>query len=154
MRFFIATSPLMFIYINADLIIAHLFQKSNTFYVGLCNSYGNQPRLTSSPPERTRLRFEPSDVRRRLRFLVRVTRIKKTPRLRCPILVSQLGAKSNFFSREFQRTEYTLTCRLRASSTRSARRMRPQRRSSPGEIPRTSHQNEKHHHQGMFFRIQ
>ena len=47
--------------------------------------------------------------------------------------------------REFQHAEYTLTCRLRASSTRSAWRMRTQRHSSPGEIPRTSHQEKKHH---------
>ena len=33
--------------------------------------------------------------------------------------------------------EYTHTCRLRASSTRSAWRMRTQRHTSPGEIPRT-----------------
>ena len=39
--------------------------------------------------------------------------------------------------------EYTLTYRLRASSTRSAWRMRTQRHSSPGKIPSTSHQNEQ-----------
>ena len=45
--------------------------------------------------------------------------------------------------------EYTHTCRLRASSTRSARRMRTQRkramRYAPGEIPRTDRQNKTGH---------
>ena len=43
------------------------------------------------------------------------------------VVVSQYQAKSNFLKREFLYKEYTLTCRLRASSTRSAWRMRTQR---------------------------
>ena len=40
------------------------------------------------------------------------------------LLVSQRQGKSNFQNGNFSETEYTLTCRLRASSTRSVWRMR------------------------------
>ena len=84
-------------------------------------------------------------------------------------LVSHSDVKLNFQNGNFSETEYTLTCRLRASlvslwfghargkttlscfltlsrrfATRSAWRMRTQRHSSPVEIPRTSHQKKNH----------
>ena len=72
-------------------------------------------------------------------------------------LVSHSQAKSTSVCGNFITDEDTLTCRLQASLTRSAWRMRTQRkrarRYAPGEIPRTRHQKKKHH-QGMFLRIQ
>ena len=62
-------------------------------------------------------------------------------------LVRQYKAKSNSAGGNFAFSEYTLTCRLRESSTRSAWRMRTQRkralRYAPGEIPHT--RRKKHH---------
>ena len=60
----------------------------------------------------------------------------------------------NMLHGNFSRAEYTLTCRLRASSTRSAWRMRTQRRTSPGEIPRARHQRkEKRTPDGVLFSL-
>ena len=97
---------------------------------------------------------EPSDIRRRVRFLVQVTTTKKDSSGNLP---HPARSRHETMGQRFEPTpdgvvakrfgnfinEYTHTCRLRASSTRSAWRMRTRRHTSPGEIPRTSHHDKK-----------
>ena len=93
-----------------------------------------------------------SDIR--VRFLVQVTTTKKDS---SGNLLHPARSRHETMGQRFEPTpdgvvakrfgnfinEYTHTCRLRASSTRSAWRMRTQRHTSPGEIPRTSHHDKK-----------